>query len=66
MKLSKEPVAYLTFVIIAITVIRDIVAGTVDIGTAVDALVFAFGGIIARQAVTPNSKLTEGNDADSK
>lgn len=66
MKLTKEPVAYLTFVIIAVTVIRDIVAGNVDIGTAVDSLVFAFGGLLARQAVTPNSKLTDGDHQTKK
>lgn len=66
MKLSKEPVAYLTFLIVAVTIVRDVVAHTVDIGTAVDSLVFAFGGVLARQSVTPNSKLTGGNDADSK
>jgi hypothetical protein len=66
MKLSHEPIAYFTFVIVVATVVRDVLSHNVDIGTAVNAIIVATAGVIGRQSVVPLSKLTGEKDADSQ
>lgn len=53
MKFTKEPVAWLTFLIVAITVVRDVLTGSLDVGTAVNSVIAALGGVTVRQLVTP-------------
>lgn len=59
MKFSKEPVAWLTLVAIVATIAKDVLTHNLDIGTAVNSLIVAFGGVIVRGSVTPIEKLTE-------
>ena len=56
MKFTREPVAWITFLVVVATVVRDVLTGSLDIGTAVNTAIAALGGITARQLVTPVEK----------
>jgi hypothetical protein len=57
---SKEPVAYITFLILIGTTLVDYLHRTVDVGTALNAIIVGVGGIVTRSIVYP-----PGNVEDS-
>lgn len=59
MKFSEQPVAWLTAIATILMVVVDVLNGTIDIGTGVNAIVVALSGIVAWHKVTPVSKLID-------
>lgn len=59
LKFSNQPVAWLTFISVVATIAIDVINKQVDIGTAVNSLIVAAGGVIMWRKVTPIEKLTE-------
>jgi len=53
---SHEPVAWIAVVAIVLSILKDYLTHSLDLGTAVNAVVVALGGVIARANVTPTGK----------
>lgn len=54
-KLTHEPVLWLTTLAVVATIVADFFSKSVDLGTAVNSVVVAIGGLVARSAVTPTT-----------
>lgn len=62
LKFSNQPVAWLTALAIVATVVTDYLNKSVDLGTAVNSVVVALGGVVVRNVVTPTAKLVVEED----
>lgn len=59
MKFKTEPVLWLTAVIMVLNAVLAYLTHGIDLGTAVNLIVEAVGGLIVRNSVTPIVKLID-------
>lgn len=62
LKLTREPVLWASALLAVAAVVTDYLNKGVDLGTAVNLVVVALGGLVARTAVTPNASVNNSNE----